>query len=105
MLLANLMIRPDQAAFEDVKERFRRVAVRNPGSFFPLSVREGRFLTNLTADSDVSARLIGHQMRFRGDLTAQDRRESLGVDVSDMEATRFSVTLNQGNNLHLLITA
>src|SRR5712675_2001625 len=91
MLLANMVIRPDQTALQDVEEGFRRVCVNVAAHVFALPVRDGRMSAEFIANGYVSAGFISHKMRFRSNLAAQDRRESLGIDVQNVKTACLTV--------------
>jgi len=102
VLFANMVIRPDQAALQDVEEGFGGIDVGYSASVFALAMSDRRMLTELAADSYVGAGFIGHEVRFRGNLSAQDGRKISGVDVRNLETASLTAALDQGNNLHLL---
>src|SRR6266852_642111 len=88
MVLANMVIRPDQAALQDIKETLGTVDVRNPASVFLITMIDGGMLREFFANIDIGSSFIGHKMRVLRNLTAQDGREVLGINTRYVETAR-----------------
>src|SRR2546430_16710258 len=56
MLLANMVIRSDQAALEDVEEALGGIDMSGSASVFALSMGDGGMFAKLRANGDISAR-------------------------------------------------
>ncbi len=45
---------------------------------------------------------IGHQVSFGRDLSLENRTQRFSIDVSNLERAFLAVTLDKGNNFHLM---
>src|SRR5947209_5467794 len=100
-----MVIRPDQAALEDVKEAFGGVGMDVPARIFLFAMHyrfvAGEFAPYLV----INMAFIGHQVRVFGDVVSQNSTHVYSSNKRDMERAGFAAALNQRNNLVLVPAA
>src|SRR6266513_1869820 len=105
MLFANMVIRPDQAALQKREEAFNRIGVHDAAHILKLSMIDGVVTGELPAEFGIDAAFIGHEVRIALNLAHQDRLQGLGIHAVDVEGTHVPTTLDQCNDLVLVVPA
>ncbi len=97
MRLSHMVVGADHAALENGEEVFSGVAVSKAAHANILTGRmnDGRVPCKLAANAGVDRAFVGHEVRSAIDIGNDQRAQSFGVHIGDMERTGVAFAANE----------
>ena len=105
VLFSDMMVSADQTALEKREKTLDGVGMHVAANVLVARMVDGAVLAESTSSGVVDVRLVGHQMRSRRSLGAENRLDVFRVDVRNVERASDTIALNKRNDLHLMLSA